>query len=445
MKKKANLSLALLSFLFIISVGFVYLYPGQWWPRMLQYTFEAGLVGALADLFAITVLFRHPFGWKWVPHTAIIPKNRNKLVDGVVNMVENEILSKQMLKEKVEQIHIVEEVISWIERRSSGGQVAEQGWNLLSGFLTKLDLKEIAQLIDVQSRKGLSNTNVAPYAGKAILWTLEKGDFQGWLDKIVQSASSRASGYEVKRAIKKLLEKEKSKYINEGNSLKKFFKKTVVKIAESTDSLNLEEAADALYDDLQNFLRELSNPRHELRVLIEEMVYKLASNLQNRSDVSKAVNSWKDEVIERISLLPSIEALLIKFKDILMYSTDSKYFILEKNNVNSSDIREWISSFMQTYWEWFKSNESMKDWLEKYLKEFTYSIIDSEHSLIGQIVRKTLSNFTEQKLVHFIESKVEIDLQRIRVNGAFIGAALGALFFIVLQGVYKPLLNLFNS
>ncbi|MOA26096.1 hypothetical protein D3C78_1468650 [compost metagenome] len=94
-----------------------------------------------------------------------------------------------------------------------------------------------------------------------------------------------------------------------------------------------------------------------------------------------------------------------------------------------------------TYWERFKANEETKEWLEQYAQAFVHKIIETEHAIIGAIVRKTLDSFTEQRLVQFIESKVDTDLQRIRINGAFIGAALGAAFYILLYGIYEPILQ----
>ena len=52
--------------------------------------FEAALVGALADWFAVVALFRHPLGLKFIPHTAIIPNNRGRIIEGIVKIVETD-------------------------------------------------------------------------------------------------------------------------------------------------------------------------------------------------------------------------------------------------------------------------------------------------------------------------------------------------------------------
>ena len=441
MRKKANRSLFLLAFLFVCAAFCLYAFQGQWWTRMLLYTAEAGLVGALADLFAVTVLFRHPFGWRWIPHTAIIPKNRDKLIEGVANMVEQQLLSKDLLKERVKQISLVEIAIAWIDRRP-GGMLAEQGWKLVSGLLAKLDIQGLSIKLDEQARKSLGKVNLSPYAGKALKWVMDKGNFQSWLGLMVEFAAARAANEQTKLVIREMLGKEKEKFVNQGSIFSKWLKKMAVEIAESTNSLNLDEAAEVLYEDLQTLINDLRNPEHELRVLLQDMMYQLADNLQHREDVTAAVNEWRDEMLEKISLLPSIEALLGNLRQLLIKEPGMQLAVQEKHSINQADIKRLINPIIASYWEWFKANEETKGWLEQYAQQFVHKMIDTEHAIIGIIVRRTLDSFTEQKLVQFIESKVETDLQRIRLNGAYIGAALGAAFYLLLYGVYEPLLSL---
>ena len=441
MRKKANRSLFLLAFLFVCAAFCLYAFQGQWWTRMLLYTAEAGLVGALADLFAVTVLFRHPFGWRWIPHTAIIPKNRDKLIEGVANMVEQQLLSKDLLKERVKQISLVEIAIAWIDRRP-GGMLAEQGWKLISGLLAKLDIQGLSIKLDEQARKSLGRVNLSPYAGKALKWVMDKGNFQSWLGLMVEFAAARAANEQTKLVIREMLGKEKEKFVNQGSIFSKWLKKMAVEIAESTNSLNLDEAAEVLYEDLQTLINDLRNPEHELRVLLQDMMYQLADNLQHREDVTAAVNEWRDEMLEKISLLPSIEALLGNLRQLLIKEPGMQLAVQEKHSINQADIKRLINPIIASYWEWFKANEETKGWLEQYAQQFVHKMIDTEHAIIGIIVRRTLDSFTEQKLVQFIESKVETDLQRIRLNGAYIGAALGAAFYLLLYGVYEPLLSL---
>lgn len=443
MRRKANLSLVVLAAAFAAAAICLYYYPGLWWSRMLLYTAEAGLVGALADLFAVTVLFRHPFGWKWVPHTAIVPKNRDKLVDGVVHMVEEQLLSKGMLREKLSRIRIVETTISLIDRTAGKRAVAELGWRLIVTWLKGADTDKLSVKLDAYARKGLQRLPIAPYAGTALKWLLRKGYVQKWLDGIVDYAAVRTAEDDVRHAIVAMLRKEKDKFVNDGGSIARWFKQKLFDLAEASDAVNLEEAADTLHRDLRTFIEDMRMQDHELRIYLRNKLYELSDTLESNEDVSVAVDNWKRSLLEEISFQPSIAALLQSI--VQMVTTDSgvKYIVHEgsQERLSHEAMKIWVTRLLSVYWNWFKQDEEAQSLLERHLQQFLSRIIESEHKVIGAIVRNTLDQFTEERLSEFIEGKVETDLQRIRLNGALIGALVGALLFAFLHGIYAPLLQ----
>ncbi|MDQ6418530.1 DUF445 domain-containing protein [Paenibacillus sp. LHD-117] len=443
MKQKANASLILLAVLFAGAATCLYLYPGEWWTRFLLYVAEAGLVGALADLFAVTVLFRHPFGWKWVPHTAIIPRNRDKLVEGVTYMVEEQLLNKELIRDKMKQFRLVEAFIAWADSRPDGRRVSDLGWQLLHGLIRRLDTASASAKLDKHARKALQGVNLSAYAGKALKWILNNQNIQAWLGYIVDYAAKLTEGDSVKEAIRDMLAKEKDKFVNEGGSLARWFKQKLVDFAESADAINLDDAARTLHQDLKQFMEQLKRPDHELRVMLENQLHVLADRLSGSDDIAAAVDVWKLEVLEQISLQPTIGALLDTIKGLLEDGAEMKYIVTGDGALRQEDVKAWFVKLLASYWEWFKQDEETKLRLESYAQQFVRQVIETEHAVIGRIVRKTLGGFTEERLVRFIESKVDTDLQRIRLNGAFIGAAVGALLYGFLHGIYAPLLDLF--
>lgn len=442
MRQKANASLLLLALLFIgAAIGYYY-HPDAWWTRLLLYTAEAGLVGALADLFAVTVLFRHPFGWRWIPHTAIIPRNRDKLVDGVAYMVEEQLLNKDSIRDKMMQFRLVEAMIAWVDSRPEGKRLPDLGWQLASGFIRRMDADAAAILLDGHARRALRTMPLSSYAGKALRWILDSGNVQVWLGYMIDYAAKLTEGEAVRDAIRDMLAKEKDKFVSEGGSIARWFKQKIVDLAESADALNLDEAARTLHRDLGQFMEELKHPDHELRVLLESQLRVLADRLADNDDLAEALETWKQDVLEQITLQPTFKGILVTVQQLLADGAEMKYVDTEDGALRQEDVRAWFTGLLTSYWEWFKSDEDTKSRLETYAQQFVRQVVETEHAVIGRIVRKTLGTFTEERLVRFIESKVDTDLQRIRLNGAFIGAAVGALIFGFLHGVYAPLLEL---
>lgn len=441
MRRKANLSLIFLCLLFIAAAVLLYFYPGNWWFRLLLFTAEAGLVGAVADLFAVTVLFRHPFGMRWVPHTAIIPRNRNKLVDGVAVMVEQQLLSKSMLFDKLMSYRLIDAVIDWIDRKSDTHSFADRVWQLLLSWLRGANMEALASKLDIHARSALRGVNVSLYAGKGLRWLLENSDFQKWLGHLIDYAEKRASSEETLAAIRGMIAKQKDKFVSEGGSIARWFKQKLFDFAEASDAINLDEAANTLFRDLQSFMKELQDPSHELRVLVEARVLELANNLETSEGIGATIEAWKQELLRELSLQPSIEALLNNVRTFILEGDSLKYVVVQERSLNVDDLKDGLTGLLASFWKTFKSDEAAKDQLDLYMKQFVKGVLEQEHAIIGKIARKTLEGFTEDRLVSFIESKVDTDLQRIRLNGAFIGSAVGALLFLFLYGIYKPLLD----
>ena len=108
-KKKSN-RMAEIS-LGVMGAGFVATLPFSGTGlALLQGGFEAGLVGGLADWFAVTALFRHPLRIP-IPHTALLPKNRDKMTKAITTMVETELLNQESIRSKIKQIRITDIVL----------------------------------------------------------------------------------------------------------------------------------------------------------------------------------------------------------------------------------------------------------------------------------------------------------------------------------------------
>jgi uncharacterized membrane-anchored protein YjiN (DUF445 family) len=75
--------------------------------KILQGGFEAGLVGGLADWFAVTALFRHPMGIP-IPHTSLLLRNRDKIVRSLISALENELLNKESIENRLRKLKLLQ-------------------------------------------------------------------------------------------------------------------------------------------------------------------------------------------------------------------------------------------------------------------------------------------------------------------------------------------------
>src|SRR5215469_17118179 len=86
--------------------------PG-FWILLVRATAEAAVVGALADWFAVTAIFRHPLGLP-IPHTAIVPKNKDRIGEGLATFIEHNFLTPEIVRVKLRSIDLARLLADWL-------------------------------------------------------------------------------------------------------------------------------------------------------------------------------------------------------------------------------------------------------------------------------------------------------------------------------------------
>ena len=89
-----------------LTVATMFLPPG-FWSAVLQAAVRAGVVGGIADWFAVTALFRHPLGIP-IPHTAIIPAQKVRLGRALGRFVANHVVSGEEVTRLLARIDVAE-------------------------------------------------------------------------------------------------------------------------------------------------------------------------------------------------------------------------------------------------------------------------------------------------------------------------------------------------
>ncbi|PZA19000.1 DUF445 family protein, partial [Modestobacter versicolor] len=75
------------------------------WVGYVRATAEASMVGALADWFAVTALFRHPLGLP-IPHTAIIPRKKDQIGTSLGAFVQENFLTRAVVEERLDGVDV---------------------------------------------------------------------------------------------------------------------------------------------------------------------------------------------------------------------------------------------------------------------------------------------------------------------------------------------------
>src|SRR5437868_8838717 len=121
MKWRASGLLLLAGVLYALAQGFEHRYAWLYWVSV---TAEASMVGAIADWFAVTALFHHPLGMRFIPHTAIIPRNKQRIAAGLSHFIQANFLTSAAVLQRIRDFQPARTLYSWLLRVENAEAVA---------------------------------------------------------------------------------------------------------------------------------------------------------------------------------------------------------------------------------------------------------------------------------------------------------------------------------
>ena len=390
------------------------------WAQAIFRTAEAALVGGVADWFAVTALFRRPLGIAF--HTAIIPRNREKIVQSIAYMVQEEFLSRQSIQRHLQKLKLVKLLINWIE---DGGKVSIFRFleRIIDTWLAEADRMKLSSFLTQAVQVRLRAAPLHRYVPALGRWLLCSGKTEAIFDLVVVQARQVAERPSAKQDLYHYLEKSSRQATGESTLGRMFgaFLRTF-------DFINLDKAAEVLHQRLLAELQELEQPDHPLRRWLTDRLVESLSELEHNTDWQTSLEQWKSGLIDRLPLEEFLKPLVHAMLGPGEVEADS----------SSHPLTIAMLRFADMYWQTFRQDIALQDWLERHLQEAATEVVLSEHSLIGELVGQALGTLSDDELNAFIEDKVGEDLAWIRVNGSVVGALAGLVVFFGGQYIYMP-------
>jgi uncharacterized membrane-anchored protein YjiN (DUF445 family) len=412
LKTKGSKKIALYS-LMIMGGGFIVTFPfqGSIWGDLLHGGFEAGLVGGLADWFAVTALFRHPLGVP-IPHTALLPNNRKRITNGVVSVVKNSWLSKESIQEKVKDIPFTEKFSSILENKIHNDYFKNGLIKLIKRLIADIDVEKMTPFIKKQLVSSLSQMELSPF-----LHLMSKKLVNEELDK---------------KALDHILEKA-------GTWLKQ--EQTVHKLGTvSMNALNKIEGDGILQFALKSIRNLLSEDK--LGGIIQNLLLSILKSVQQEGDPNReALVSYIRTEIQGVGNNKDLKELVEKWKNQLLEEWEPDETITDNLKQLQKNVLDLVEdpSFTDTYFipmiyrilDNLKENSGNIDrWIQKQITIF----VEQNHEQIGRLVQENLDKLDNDTLVDMVENHIGKDLQWIRVNGAVCGFFIG-IFLTAIQAL----------
>ncbi|TBL76631.1 DUF445 domain-containing protein [Paenibacillus thalictri] len=401
----------------VMAAGFAVTLPfgGSGAALYLQGAFEAGLVGGLADWFAVTALFRHPLGIP-IPHTSLLVKNRDKLTKALVTAVETELLNAGSIAEKLKSVNISERLLQWSERQLDTEEAGRMATAVCSYIVEHLPYEQIIALLKKEAHELADSIDFAALFVRAKDEVLNRE----WDKMLLDYLLEKADGWIVRTETRDMLGALALKAL--GNIQLGGF----MGFAMGAFSGFMTE--DKLGGIIQSLLltstHDLRRDSSSGRKSIIAEIHRLLEEAPDNPKFAEGVQSLKHMLADYAENSGTIDKLVMKLK---LRAAD---FVQQPDFAPA-----YALPFLKRLVGSFRSNAAAVEQTEQWIQTKLLQVIADNHNKIGGLVKENVDKLDNRTLISMLEDKVGKDLQWIRVNGALCGFIIGLLLTVIKSAV----------
>ena len=362
------------------------------WAGYLEAMVEAGMVGGLADWFAVTALFRHPLGIP-IPHTAIIVERKDQFGETIGAFVQSSFLTPDIITERVRTARVVARVAGWMAEPDNAARLARHAADAAVTAADLLRDDEVHRALEEVARRRIETTPLAPLAGKALRVMTEDGRHHDLLDVML-------------RAIDRFLTD------NRASLRDRFGTESPWWLPEAAEDRIFER----LLDGARNVLGDVArNPRHELRIDFDARVRRLVDDLQS----SPAMRERGEELKRELLAQPELRAWVASVW------TDVKAGLRAQAADPDSELRRRLAETITALGRRLLDDPALADRVERSVETGVRYVADQFSGEIGTMVSGTVARWDGRETSDRLELLLGPDLQFIRINGTLVGGLAG--------------------
>lgn len=360
---------------------------------------EAAMVGGIADWFAIVALFRHPLGLP-IPHTALIPNNKDAIGQNLGTFVSDEFLIKEKLEVKIEQFNFAEKAANWLSDKLNANTIASLIIeDIIPGILKTIVDEDVQRFIQTKFETKLKEIN-----------------FGEWIAVGLESLTKSEKQEQLITNVLKILTEELQ---NNRDVIRE-------KVNKSTPWYTLgvadKKIADGIFNGLYEFIDEAKHSNSSIRRKINAYVLDFITELNNSPELQQKVNDLVIEFAHKSEVKEYINDIWSQIK--VAISAD-----LEKKD--DSKIKNKIISMIQNFGISIKGDEVMLSKINNFIKIDLLGILLKNKQMIGDLIASSVKSWDKEEISNKLELEIGKDLQFIRINGTVVGGFVGLFIYFI--------------
>jgi uncharacterized membrane-anchored protein YjiN (DUF445 family) len=390
--------LALMAVLFVVGIHLERNYHAGW--GYLTAFAEAGMIGGLADWFAVTALFRHPLRIP-IPHTAIIPNNKDRIGRTLASFLRSNFLQTRIVARRVHNLDVAGAMGRFLSAPSGGsGRMRMGASRLLGDVVSALDDERLGSVAKDAVRVQLGKLNVAPLLGQLLAAMIKEERHIPILDSLIKWTSKTLDANE--HLIRQMVEERAG---------------AIMRWTGLDDRL-----ANAIVTGLKKLIAEMAaDPAHPLRAKGEEGLEKLARDLRTDKELQARVAQWKEQLIANPAMGKWIDGLWQQGRNSLLKAARDPDAAL------AGSFGQALTGLGKT----LQDDVGLKGQINRFARRAIVGATDSYGDKIVSLVSDTIGGWNSSTITDRVENAVGSDLQFIRINGTLVGGLAGVLIHAV--------------
>ncbi|HEX3792613.1 MAG TPA: DUF445 domain-containing protein [Pseudonocardiaceae bacterium] len=373
---------------------------GHGWLGYLKAMAEASMVGAIADWFAVTALFRRPLGLP-IPHTAIIPSRKDALGSSLGDFVGTNFLSEQVVRDRLRRVGIAHRLGGWLAQPDNAERVTSELANVVRGAVTVLRDDEVQAVIEQLVVTRVLAHPWGPPLGKLLSGILNDGVHHKLVDLLCDRSYDwvRDNHSVVVRVVAERSPNWAPRFV---------------------DGL----VADKLYTEVLAFAWAVkTDVNHPMRQAIDRFLLEFAADLQTDPTTMERAEQVKQQVLAH----PDVRNVIGS-----AWGT-AKKMLLESAEDPSSDLRRRVRDGLASLGGRLVGDDGMSEKVDTWVENAAGYVVANYRDEITTLITDTVARWDAQETSRKIELQVGRDLQFIRINGTVVGALAGLVIYSISQ------------
>jgi uncharacterized membrane-anchored protein YjiN (DUF445 family) len=399
-KQWATLLLLAVALLYIISRLLEPQHPVLAWVSAFA---EAAMVGALADWFAVVALFKHPMGLP-IPHTAIIPKNKQRVADNLGRFITSNFLGTDTILARITEfnpaLHLAI-ALSRVHVAENIGGLTAKG---IAFWLNALEDDRVQRFLHETLKTRLETMDVARLAGNLLDFLTYDDRHQQLLDKCITMVRVLLRHKSTREELADRIESQLNwflKTVNFSNVIGKF-------------------AAKKLVSGAMKFLSEVDKDKHhEMRIRFDEFVRNFIAKLKADEKFHAQGVQIRDELLKRPEIADYVKGLWQQLRSWLRSD-------LQRTD---STIKAHVTNAVLDLGRNLAADTDIQSWINEQILGFAKPFVEKNREKVAVFIAGQVRAWDDQQLVYQLELNIGRDLQFIRINGTLVGGLIGILIF----------------